>query len=89
MADFPARPTWVARPTPLHHSQDLPVALLHLRDRYSRADPHSIQPFHLGNQDAGRPQAQAVALTTGMAWDIVDGMAWDIVDLISMPATQD
>src|SRR5580704_2986967 len=82
MADLPRcrQPIWVERPIPLHRSQDLPAALLHLRDRYSRANPHTIQPFHPDKQDAGRPQEKAVAHTAGMAWDIVDP--------ISIPVTR-
>ena len=72
---------WEARSTPPLPSQDLPAALLHLLDRYSRGYPDTTHPFQPGNQDTGRPQAKAAAaLTTGMAWDIVDP--------ISMPVTR-
>ena len=72
---------WVDLPIPLHRSQVLPAALLHLQDRCSAAHPRTVQPFHSDNQDTGHPQAKAAVHTTA-------GAAWDIVDPIFMRATR-
>ena len=63
---------WGVRSTPPHPSQDLPAALLHLRDRYFRGNVTPSISSRAIRTLAVRGTRAGAQITAGMAWDIVD-----------------